>query len=84
MQGEVVGINDWIAAPSGGSVGLGFAIAINDAKRDIDQFIEHGSVQYGWLGASVAAPADPLAKQLGIEGKQGSLIYHVFVDSPGR
>ena len=83
MAGQVIGINDWIVAPSGGSVGLGFAIAINDAKRAITDFIEHGSVQYGWLGVSVQDPATPeLAKQLGVEGKPGSLVYHVFLDSP--
>jgi len=82
MKGHVVGINSWIASPAGGSVGLGFAIAINDAKRDINQFIEHGSVQYGWLGASVAAPYDSLAKAMDLTGKQGSMIYHVFVNSP--
>lgn len=83
MAGQVIGINDWIVAPSGGSVGLGFAIAINDAKRAITDFIQHGSVQYGWLGVSVQDPATPeLAKQLGVEGKSGSLVYHVFLDSP--
>ncbi len=82
MKGHVIGINSWIASPAGGSVGLGFAIAINDAKRDINQFIEHGSVQYGWLGASVAAPYESLAKAMDLTGKEGSMIYHIFVNSP--
>ena len=82
MKGQVVGINSWIASPAGGSVGLGFAIAINDAKRAINDFIEHGVVQYGWLGVSVQDPYPALATQLGVKGVQGSLIYHVFVNSP--
>ncbi len=82
MRGQVVGINSWIASPAGGSVGLGFAIAINDAKRAITDFIEHGVVQYGWLGVSVQDPYPSLATQLGVKGLQGSLIYHVFVNSP--
>ncbi len=82
MDGQVVGINSWIASPAGGSVGLGFAIAINDAKRAITDFIEHGAVQYGWLGVSVQDPYPALAKQLGVDQLAGSLIYHVFVNSP--
>ena len=53
IDGQVIGINTWIAAPSGGSVGLGFAIPINNAKSAIDQFIAKGRVQYGWLGALI-------------------------------
>jgi len=82
MKGQVIGINSWIASPAGGSVGLGFAIAINDAKRAIGDFIEHGAVQYGWLGVSVQDPYPSLATQLGVEKARGSLIYHVFVNSP--
>ena len=77
MKGQVIGINDWIVAPhGGGNVGLGFAIAINNAKRAITDFIEHGSVQYGWLGVSVQDPYPTLAKQKGIAGKHGSVAYH--------
>ena len=82
LNGQVVGINSWIASPAGGSVGLGFAIAINDAKRAITDFIDHGSIQYGWLGASVEDPPAALADQLKIAGMQGSMIAHVFVNSP--
>ena len=83
MEGQVIGINDWIVAPSGGgSVGLGFAIAINQAKRAITDFIEHGSVQYGWLGVSVQDPYPTLAKQMRLEGKHGSFVAHVFQNSP--
>lgn len=83
MEGQVVGINDWIVAPhGGGSVGLGFAIAINQAKRDITDFIEHGSVQYGWLGVSVQDPYSTLAKQMQLDGKHGSFVAHLFLNSP--
>ncbi len=44
IDGKVVGINTWIAAPSGGSVGLGFAVPINDAKNSIDDMITKGTV----------------------------------------
>ncbi len=84
MEGQVIGINDWIVAPSGGSVGLGFAIAINDAKRAIGDFINHGSVQYGWLGVSVQDPYPSLAKEMQLENKEGSFVYHVFQSSPAE
>ncbi len=50
IRGEVIGINTWIAAPTGGSIGLGFAIPINNAKKAIDDFITKGKVEYGFLG----------------------------------
>ncbi len=82
IDGEVIGINTWIASPSGGSIGLGFAIPINNAKTDIDQFISTGKVQYGWLGVSVGDIAGENAKELGIEGRQGAFIAHVFKNGP--
>ena len=84
MEGQVIGINDWIVAPSGGSVGLGFAIAINDAKKAISDFIQHGSIQYGWLGVSVQDPYPSLAKEMKIDNKEGSFVYHVFQSSPAE
>ena len=53
----MIGINTWIAAPTGGSIGLGFAIPINNAKKAIDDFITKGKVEYGWLGVQIADPA---------------------------
>ena len=53
IYGEVIGINTWIASSSGGSVGLGFAIPINNVKNAIDAFIKDGKITYGWLGVSL-------------------------------
>ncbi|MDR2491604.1 MAG: trypsin-like peptidase domain-containing protein, partial [Spirochaetaceae bacterium] len=54
IRGEVIGINTWIASNNGGgSVGLGFAIPINNAKRTINEFINKGEISYGWLGVSL-------------------------------
>ncbi|MGM0431583.1 MAG: trypsin-like peptidase domain-containing protein [Spirochaetota bacterium] len=53
IYGEVVGINTWIAAPSGGSVGIGFAIPINNAKEVVQELIEFGRAIDGWLGISM-------------------------------
>jgi Do/DeqQ family serine protease len=86
IKGEVIGINTWIAAPTGGSIGLGFAIPINNAKKAIDDFINKGKVEYGFLGVQ---PADPstetypgVAKDLKVENVKGALIVNVYKNSP--
>src|SRR6056297_1455481 len=82
IHGEVVGINTWIAAPTGGSVGLGFSIPINNAKKTIDDFITKGKVEYGWLGVTVGDVNQELAEELGIEETKGAFIHNVYIDSP--
>jgi serine protease Do len=87
IEGQVVGINTWIAAPSGGNVGLGFAIPINNAHSAIGQFIEKGRVQYGWLGAQIAdiqgnETYSGLAADLKLEGLKGALVMQTFKGSP--
>ncbi|GHT95208.1 serine protease [Spirochaetia bacterium] len=86
IRGEVVGINTWIAsnASGGGSVGLGFAIPINNAKRSIDDFISSGEIHYGWLGVSLLDPDKDTAQALKLEGKRGALASQVFLDSPAN
>jgi serine protease Do len=87
IQGQVVGINTWIAAPSGGNVGLGFAIPINNAAPAISQFIEKGHVDYGWLGAQIADIKDSsvypnFAADLKVEGVNGALLLNIYKSSP--
>jgi len=82
LKGEVVGINTWIASPNGASVGLGFAIPINNTKKAITDFINGGAVRYGWLGASVADVSKELAADLKLPNTKGSYIPHVYRSSP--
>ncbi|GHT57121.1 serine protease [Spirochaetia bacterium] len=84
IRGEVIGINTWIASNSGsgGSVGLGFAIPINNAKRSIDDFINTGSAISGWLGVSLVDPDRDTLQALSLEGKRGALATDVFLGSP--
>lgn len=56
MSGEVIGINSAIVSPSGGSVGIGFAIPSDSAAPIVEQLVQHGAVLRGWLGVSVADP----------------------------
>jgi len=86
LRGEVVGINTWIASQTGGSIGIGFAIPINNAKTSIKELVEKGKIVYGWLGVSIAdASAQTLpgvVEDLKIQGKQGAFIINVYKGSP--
>ncbi len=53
MQGGVIGINSAIVSPSGGSVGIGFAIPSNNARKIVAALLAHGAIPRGWLGISV-------------------------------
>jgi len=86
-RGEVIGINTWIAGTAGGSVGIGFAIPINNAKTAIDDFITKGKVEYGWLGVSIGDIQDSatypgFAADLKVEGLKGSLVQNTYRGSP--
>jgi len=86
-RGQVVGINTWIAAPTGGSVGIGFAIPINNARTAIDDFITKGKVEYGWLGVQIgdiqdAATYPGFANDLKVEKLGGALVLNTYRGSP--
>ncbi|MEX2443891.1 MAG: Do family serine endopeptidase [Alkalispirochaeta sp.] len=84
LDGEVVGINTWIASRSGGSDGIGFAIPIDMAKRAITDFIERGEVRYSWLGVLTGDPSEQLLAGLNAEGAKGAFVYGVYEDSPAQ
>ncbi|MDR1326402.1 MAG: Do family serine endopeptidase [Treponema sp.] len=84
IRGEVIGINTWIASNSNnsGSIGIGFAIPINNTKRSIDEFINTGTISYGWLGVSLTEPDRDITQALKLDGKRGGLAAEVFIGSP--
>ncbi len=82
IYGEVIGINTWIASSSGGSVGLGFAIPINNVKNAIDAFIKDGKITYGWLGVSLLEVNDDYKAELGVGQQSGAFAAEIFKDSP--
>jgi Do/DeqQ family serine protease len=85
IRGEVIGINTWIASSSGGgSVGLGFAIPINNAKRSIDEFIDKGEISYGWLGVSLTDPDRDMVQALNLAGRRGAMVSQLFLGSPAE
>ena len=84
LKGQVIGINTAIFSPTGGSVGIGFAIPTSTAKPVIDQLIKNGSVKRGWLGVQIQAVTDEIAETLGLSEAKGALVASVIKDSPAE
>lgn len=82
MKGEVIGINTAIFSPSGGSIGIGFAVPTSLAKTVIGQLKETGHTTRGWLGVKIQEVSDEAAESLGLGKTQGALILEVTKDSP--
>lgn len=84
MNGEVIGINTAIYSPSGGSVGIGFAIPSNLAKPVIDQLIKYGKTRRGWLGVRIQTVTEEIAESLGLPMVNGALIASVTPTGPAE
>ncbi|HXR95393.1 MAG TPA: trypsin-like peptidase domain-containing protein, partial [Rhizomicrobium sp.] len=80
--GQVVGIDTAIYSPSGGSVGIGFAIPSNVAKDIVAQLREHGKVSRGWLGVQMQPLTPTLAKAVGLPNDKGVVVDSVVDGSP--
>jgi len=81
-RGEVVGINTAIFSQSGGSVGIGFAIPINLAKKLVPELEESGHVTRAWLGVMIQTLTPDLAQSLGVEPARGALVAEVTPGGP--
>ncbi len=84
MGGEVIGINTAIYSPSGGSVGIGFAIPSNLAKPVIDQLLKYGHTRRGWLGVRIQTVTPDIAESLGIDTQGGALVAGVIPTGPAE
>jgi serine protease Do len=82
MAGEVVGINTAIVSRTGGSLGIGFAIPINLARKIHGELTTRGRVTRGWLGVSVQPLTAELSKSFGAPDEQGVLVADVMQGSP--
>ncbi|QCM10525.1 Do family serine endopeptidase [Agrobacterium tumefaciens] len=82
MKGEVIGINTAIISPSGGSIGIGFAVPTELAQNIVQQLIEFGETRRGWLGVRVQPVTDDVAASLGMESAKGALISGVAKGGP--
>ena len=81
MDGDVIGINTAILGPSG-SIGIGFAIPSNNAKRVIDQLIEFGETKRGWLGVRIQYVSKEIAEIEKLDKPMGALVASVAEGSP--
>lgn len=84
LKGEVIGINTAIYSPSGGSVGIGFAVPSNLAKPVVMQLAEFGKTRRGWLGVKIQTVTDEIADGLGLKNVSGALIASVTPDGPAE
>jgi serine protease Do len=82
LAGEVIGINTVIYSPSGGSIGIGFALPSALARPIIEQLKATGKVERGWIGARIQPVTDDLAESVGLEKGRGAMIAAVDPDSP--
>ena len=84
MQGLVVGINTAIYSPSdtSGSIGISFALPINDAKFIIDQTLRYGRVRAGWLGATLQTVTPDIAGAIGLGIARGSIVSALDANGP--
>jgi serine protease Do len=81
-QGELIGINSQILSPSGGNIGIGFAIPSNMARTVMDQLIKNGKVKRGQLGVSIQPMTPELASKLGLEEARGVVVAALAANSP--
>ncbi len=82
QRGEVIGVNTAIFSPSGGNVGIGFAIPSAMAKPILDQLREHGRAYRGWLGVKIQHVTEEIAESLGLAKPMGALVLEITPDSP--
>jgi serine protease Do len=82
MEGEVVGINTAIISPTGGSIGIGFAVPSASASQVIAQLKEFGETRRGWLGVRIQTVTDEIAESLSIQETGGALIANVTAEGP--
>ncbi|MFN7023484.1 MAG: Do family serine endopeptidase [Pseudorhizobium sp.] len=83
LQGEVVGINTAIFSPSGGNVGIAFAIPAYVAEDVVQDLMDDGQVERGWLGVQIQPVTDDIAESLSLEKAQGALVVEPQEGSPG-
>lgn len=84
LNGEVVGVNTAIFSPSGGNVGIAFAIPASLAGDVVTNLIERGQVMRGWLGVQIQQVTDDIADSVGLPAAGGALVTEAQADGPAR
>jgi serine protease Do len=84
LDGEVIGINTAIISPSGGSIGIGFAVPSSTAIAVLDQLRNFGEMRRGWLGVRIQQVTDDIAESLGIKPTRGALVAGIDDKGPAK
>jgi serine protease Do len=84
LEGEVIGINTAIISPSGGSIGIGFAVPSKTAVAVIDQLRQFGETRRGWLGVRIQQVTDDIADSLNIKPARGALVAGIDEKGPAK
>ena len=84
VAGQVIGVNTVIFSTGGGSIGLSFSIPSNLVKLVVDQLVETGSTQRGWLGVEIQNVTPDVAEALGYKDRKGALIVKVRPNTPAE
>jgi serine protease Do/serine protease DegQ len=84
LRGELIGINSAIIGPSGGNIGIGFAVPSNMARTVMNQIVRYGEVRRGRLGVEMADLSPALAKKLGVNVLEGAVVANVQAGSPAE
>jgi serine protease Do len=82
MDGQVIGVNTAIISPTGGSIGIGFAVPADTVTAVIGQLREFGQVRRGWLGVKIQSISEDIGESLGVPENTGALVAAVTPDSP--
>lgn len=81
-KGELVGINSWITTTTGGSIGLGFAIPVNNIIKSVDDLINFGKVKYGWIGVIAGYLPDFEKEIFNVSDKKGIMVFQTIKEGP--
>ena len=84
MDGDVIGVNTAIISPTGGSIGIGFAVPADIALPIVEQLAKFGETRRGWLGVNIQSITEDLVSSLGVSDKKGALISAVRPKSPAE
>ena len=84
LEGEVVGVNTLIISPTGGSIGLGFAVPSKTVAGVVDQLRQFGEVRRGWLGVRIQQVTDEIAESLNIKPARGALVAGIDDKGPAK
>ncbi|SHG01889.1 Do family serine endopeptidase [Bradyrhizobium erythrophlei] len=84
LDGEVIGVNTLIISPSGGSIGIGFAVPSKTVAGVVDQLRQFGELRRGWLGVRIQTVTDEIAESLSIKPARGALIAGVEDKGPAK